>query len=343
MVSSCSRSFSCPARCWFSAGSISSPSVGFAGKWFPSFLRFSNSAAAPVGRARRAGHQVATYVEALSEIEQLRRENQRLRGWEWRARELERKLVQVSALARTAEEIGLEFVTARVVADSKGPFANSILVNVGHKDGVRVGFAAVSGDGLVGHVVDVGDRAARVLLLNDTSSRIPVSAGPSMVRAILKGEGGDAPRLAHYALPDKARRFKASLRNHRWRWGCASATTFSRQATMACCHGGSRWASCKATTTAHVSCWPPSLKVWISSACFILSPPSLAGGTEVRPRSQAARRPASWSRHRAIAGLSLQGGRRNDEISGQLCRAPDNLRLRLALGPIRCVRAGGEY
>ena len=159
-------------------------------------LQFSTG---PVGRVRQAGHQAVTSIDALSEIERLRSENQRLRGWEWRARELERKLGQVSALARTAEEIGLEFVTARVVADSKGPFANSILVNVGHRDGVRVGFAAVSGDGLIGHVVDVGERAARVLLLNDTSSRIPVSAGPSMVRAILKGEGGDAPRLAHYA------------------------------------------------------------------------------------------------------------------------------------------------
>jgi rod shape-determining protein MreC len=156
--------------------------------------------AAPVKRARQAGQKIVTYVGALSEIEQLRRENQRLRGWEWRARELERKLVQVSALARTTEEIGLEFVTARVVADSRGPFANSILVNVGHKDGVRVGFAAVSGDGLVGHVVDVGDRAARVLLLNDANSRIPVSVGPSMMRAILKGEGETIPRLAHHAV-----------------------------------------------------------------------------------------------------------------------------------------------
>ena len=158
-------------------------------------------AIAPVGRARQAGQQIVTSVNALTEIEQLRRENQRLRGWEWRARELERKLVQVSALARTAEEIGLEFVTARVVAESKGPFANSILVNVGYKDGVRVGFAAVSGDGLVGHVVDVGERGARVLLLNDSSSRIPVSAGPSMARAILKGEGGEMPKLARFPSP----------------------------------------------------------------------------------------------------------------------------------------------
>ena len=164
-------------------------------------LEFSSG---PVGRARQAGHQAVTSIDALAEIERLRRENQRLRGWEWRARELERKLGQVSALARTAEEIGLEFVTAGVVADSRGPFANSILVNVGHRDGVRVGFAAVSGDGLIGHVVDVGERAARVLLLNDTSSRIPVSAGPSMVRAILKGEGGDTPRLAHYAATGQA-------------------------------------------------------------------------------------------------------------------------------------------
>jgi rod shape-determining protein MreC len=157
------------------------------------------AAAAPVGRARQAGRQVVTYVDALSEIEQLRRENQRLRGWEWRARELERKLSQVSALARTAEEIGLEFVTARIIADSKGPLATTILINVGASQGVRVGFAAVSGDGLIGHVVDAGDRAARVLLLDDVNSRVPVSVGPGMIRAIMKGEGGNSPRLTHLA------------------------------------------------------------------------------------------------------------------------------------------------
>lgn len=157
-------------------------------------------ASAPIGHARQAGAWVQTYVEALSEIERLRLENQRLRSFEWRAKELERKLRQASALARMTSDIGMEFVTARVVADARGPFTNSVIINIGSRDGVRTGFAAVDGDGLVGHVVDVGERAARVLLLRDPSSRIPVRVGAG-TRAILNGDGSATPHLTHLGGP----------------------------------------------------------------------------------------------------------------------------------------------
>ena len=56
-------------------------------------------ASVPIARVTQAWRRVATTVDALSEIEQLRQDNQRLRGWEWRAHELQRKLTQVSMLA----------------------------------------------------------------------------------------------------------------------------------------------------------------------------------------------------------------------------------------------------
>lgn len=152
-------------------------------------------AAGPVSKLRQAGRRALAAVDALSEIERLRADNQRLRGWEWRAAELERKLAQVSVLARTADEIGLEFATGRVIADARGPFASSVLVDLGARHGVKIGFAAVNGDGLIGHVVDVGENAARILMLNDANSRIPVLAGPGHVRAILRGDGAEGPRL----------------------------------------------------------------------------------------------------------------------------------------------------
>jgi rod shape-determining protein MreC len=52
---------------------------------------------------------------------------------------------------------------------------------------------------LIGHVVDAGESAARILLLNDPNSRIPVLAGPSAIRAILKGDGAAVPRLTNLA------------------------------------------------------------------------------------------------------------------------------------------------
>ncbi len=126
----------------------------------------------------------------------LRAEIERLRIWREAAQQLERENAQLRALnnLRLAPRIG--FVAGEVIADSASPFAQSALLNIGAADGVVDGAAAVDGEGLVGRVVGVGARAARVLLLTDFNSRVPVKVLPSGRRAILTGENTDTPRLA---------------------------------------------------------------------------------------------------------------------------------------------------
>ena len=52
--------------------------------------------------------------------------------------------------------------------------------------------------GLVGRVTEIGARSARVLLLTDINSRIPVTLESSRARAILVGTNGARPRLLHW-------------------------------------------------------------------------------------------------------------------------------------------------
>lgn len=125
----------------------------------------------------------------------LRREIQRLQAWRETARQLEEENAQLRALNNVQLAAQTTFVTGDVIADSGGPFLQSALVNVGARDGVRDGSAAVDGKGLVGRVVGVGDRAARLLLLTDFSSRVPVVVQPSGRRAILTGDGTQTPKL----------------------------------------------------------------------------------------------------------------------------------------------------
>ena len=89
------------------------------------------------------------------------------------------------------------FVTARVVADNGGAFVRSVLVAAGSQDGVRKGDAAVTGEGLVGRVAEVGNRSARILLLTDINSRIPVVIERSRDQGILAGDNSDNPRLLY--------------------------------------------------------------------------------------------------------------------------------------------------
>ena len=148
---------------------------------------------------RQLGRHVTAYFDRFTELDRLRTENQRLKSWEWRAQELERKVSALGQLVRVVEEPAVHFITARVVMDASGPFVRSAMLSAGRDQGVRGGFPVISADGLVGRIVEAGARASRVLLFTDLNSRIPVLVGPSQVRAIIVGDNGPYPRLAYLA------------------------------------------------------------------------------------------------------------------------------------------------
>lgn len=139
----------------------------------------------------------------------IREENVKLRNWQWRAQELQRKVDTLNGLVRVVEEADTPFVTARVMANSSGAFVRSVLINAGRLQQVRLGYPAVNEDGLVGRIVDAGDSAARVLLLTDLNSRVPVRVGKAGTRAILVGDNGPVPRLDY--LPANAKLTEGEL------------------------------------------------------------------------------------------------------------------------------------
>lgn len=145
------------------------------------------------------------FIDVYEQNRTLRREIQRLRGWRETARALEEENAQLRALMNVRLAPRMGFVTGDVIADSGGPFSESALVNVGARDGVIDGSAAVDGSGLVGRVVGVGDNASRLLLVTDFSSRVPVMVQPSGRRAIMAGDGTEAPKLEFLDAADEVR------------------------------------------------------------------------------------------------------------------------------------------
>jgi len=160
------------------------------------------AASFPAIEARRAMERVQSYVAAFDEVDRLKMENEELKQWEWRTKLLERKVAHLRALLNAVEEPGLVFATGRVIADARGPFVRSALINLGRQDGLRIGYAVINGDGLVGRTVDAGGAVARVLLLNDLNSRIPVLVGPAGVRGLASGDNSTELQLDF--LPDGA-------------------------------------------------------------------------------------------------------------------------------------------
>ena len=145
-------------------------------------------------------------IEGIGELADLRarnvfleRENERLRRWQAVARRLEAENTALRSLTNMAPDPRLRFVTARVVGDQGGAFARSVLINAGTRAGVAKGQAAITSEGLAGRVVGVGVRSARVLLVTDINSRIPVLVGEGRDRAILAGDNTNQPRLRYLA------------------------------------------------------------------------------------------------------------------------------------------------
>jgi rod shape-determining protein MreC len=157
----------------------------------------------PLEPVRRVGRRVADYVDLTRELDRLRAENRRLRDWEWRAQETDRRANQLARLARVVNEPGLPFMTARVVADASGPFVRSAMLGIGRDGGMKTGYPVIDPGGLVGRIVETGARVSRVLLVTDLNSRVPVDVGATRVRAVMIGDNGAAPRLGH--LPADAR------------------------------------------------------------------------------------------------------------------------------------------
>lgn len=153
------------------------------------------AAAGPLHPVRWMGRQISSLVTSTEELERLRSDSRRLAAAEGRALELERQLAALGRLARLVPEQPIAFVSARVVGSSSGAFVRTLSINAGRDHDVRSGLPVVNGDGVVGRVVDAGRNAARVLLLSDLNSRVPVHVGKSAMRAILTGDNSGRPRL----------------------------------------------------------------------------------------------------------------------------------------------------
>jgi rod shape-determining protein MreC len=155
----------------------------------------------PVAAARRLAEQVGGLAAVYEENARLREQNRQLLEWQGVARQLaleNRALRQM--LNMEAEAARPTAVVARVVADGGGPFMHTILVDAGSAQGVVKGMAALNDRGLVGRVIDVGRRSARLLLLIDLNSRIPVMVEGSRDQAILAGDNSRQPKLMFLPL-----------------------------------------------------------------------------------------------------------------------------------------------
>jgi len=142
-------------------------------------------------------------VESLATLQAenatLKENNERLRKWQTLAQKLQRENDELRAALRVVPDPRASFVTARVAGEAGGPYVRTALLDAGAAEGIKKGQAVLGGDGLVGRIIDVGNSSARVLLVTDLNSRVPVFVEPSRERAVLAGDNSSSPRLEFLA------------------------------------------------------------------------------------------------------------------------------------------------
>jgi rod shape-determining protein MreC len=131
-------------------------------------------------------------------------ENDKLRK-RIQALEIERnKWLESEATNRRLQQL-LEFrshlpagsVTASIIANSASTWFQSCLLDKGSDDRVRKGMAVVTPLGVVGQVVSVTGRTAKVLLITDSNSGVDVLVQRTRARGIVSGSLENGPILKY--------------------------------------------------------------------------------------------------------------------------------------------------
>lgn len=146
------------------------------------------------GRGIGSGWQ--EWMNAREENKRLQEEVKNLKEWRLLAGQYGEENKSLKALLKYKDDTVQKSLTAKVIAQAGGNFAQSVVVTAGQRDGVKKDMIAMNEDGVVGRVIEAGEWTARVLLLNDINSRLPVMLKTGE-RAILAGMGDGNLKLLY--------------------------------------------------------------------------------------------------------------------------------------------------
>jgi len=107
------------------------------------------------------------------------------------AKERYRKLLKIK------QQMEYPVVFAQVIGVDLAPWAGTILVDSGRKDGVLPDMVALSWQGVIGHTIESFPTSSRILLLSDPRSRIAAIIQRTRVRGVLKGTGSSVCSLVY--------------------------------------------------------------------------------------------------------------------------------------------------
>ena len=146
-----------------------------------------------------------SYTRIYQQNKDLRRELQQMKAWKEAALQREQENARLLDLNNVRLDPKFTKITGVVLADSGSPFRQTVLLNIGKRDGIVDGWAAIDGIGLVGRIAGVGERTSRVILLGDTSSRVAVTIESNGQTGLVVGDNTSRPQIEFLENPETVR------------------------------------------------------------------------------------------------------------------------------------------
>ena len=143
-------------------------------------------------------HRIYTFFYDISHIyienRALREENKQLIMLQNKLRALEVENQLLSRLLNYVPPADAEFVSAKIIAESGDNFTHILLVYIGDEQ-VKKGQIVMGEESVIGRIDEVSGHYARVILITDINSKIPVVVERTRARAILSGDNTMLPQL----------------------------------------------------------------------------------------------------------------------------------------------------
>lgn len=141
-------------------------------------------------RTKKENATLAKRVEALE------LENQKLA-------EIEKENHRLRALLAFSQRTPGAYVAARVIGEDLKNWYKCIIIDKGKNSGLKERMTVLTGEGLVGQIVEVHPWHSKVMVINDTNSSVDVYVDGKNTRGVLEGTGQSACRLKYVRKTDQ--------------------------------------------------------------------------------------------------------------------------------------------
>lgn len=146
----------------------------------------------------RIVHRAYTYLYDVSRIYmdnlELRSENKQMLMLQNKVRSLEVENQLLGRLLNYVPPADASFISAKIIAESSDNFTHILFVYIGD-EAVKKGQIVLGEESVIGRVDKVSGKYAKVILITDINSKIPVVVERTRARGILSGDNTEMPSL----------------------------------------------------------------------------------------------------------------------------------------------------